>query len=156
MPPKIDYGKLRIIPDPDTYEWWAGTRERKYLVRQCNSCGHKWFPPFPACARCTSMDLGWFETSGTGVIHSYIVVEQPILGAFVDAIPYVVALIELDGCHEADGSLVRVGGVMLDDEEQVAVGLPVKVEYEETGDPDFVVPRWKISGSRENCWHFDE
>ena len=83
MPGQIDYSKIQIIPDPDTVEWWAGTKQHKFLVRQCKSCGHKWFPPFPACAKCTSMDLTWFETSGKGVIHSYVVVTQPILAAFV-------------------------------------------------------------------------
>ena len=156
MSAKIDYSKLRIVPDPDTYEYWAGTRERRLLIRQCNNCGHKWFPPFPACSKCLSMDLGWFEAPGTGVIHSYIVVEQPILGAFIDAVPYVVVLVELDGCHETDGSLVRVGGVLLDGEEAVAIGLPVQVEFEETPDPDIVVPRWRISGTSGQAWRFSE
>src|ERR1700674_1800220 len=65
MPGPIDYTKLRILPDFDTAEWWAGTKQHKYLVRQCKACGHKWFPPiFPACAKCASMDVGWFETRG--------------------------------------------------------------------------------------------
>ncbi len=156
MPGDIDYTKLTIVPDFDSAEWWMGTKEKKYLVQQCNACGHKWFPPFPACAKCTSMDLGWFETAGTGVLHSYVVVTQPIMGAFVEAVPYVVGLVELDGCHEADGSLVRVIGVMLDDEEDVAIGLPVKVEFEETNEPNIVVPRWKVSGTAENTWKFSE
>ncbi len=156
MPGSIDYSKITIMPDFDTVEWWMGTKEHKYLVRQCKDCEHKWFPPFPACNKCNSMDLGWFETAGTGVLHSYIVVTQPILGAFVEAVPYVVGLIELDDCHEADGSLVRVGGVMLDDEEDVAIGLPVTVEFEQTNEANIVVPRWKISGTAENTWKFSE
>ena len=31
-------------------------------------------------------NIGWFETSGKGVIHSYIVPTQPILAAFVNAV----------------------------------------------------------------------
>src|SRR5271155_4837553 len=88
MSKTIDYSKLRIIPDFDTREWWDGARAHKYLVRRCNRCGHKWFPPtFPACSKCTSMDLGWFETAGKGVIHSYVEVVQPIVGAFVGTVP---------------------------------------------------------------------
>jgi len=84
----IDYSKLRILPDPDTREWWEAARQHKYLVRQCNRCGHKWFPPnIPACDKCTTMDIGWFETAGKGVIHSYVVVVQPIVGAFVSSCP---------------------------------------------------------------------
>ena len=85
------------------------------------------------------MDLGWLQTAGTEVLHSYVV-----------------GLVELDGCHEADGSLVRVNDVMLDDGEDVAIGLPVKVEFEETNEPNIVVPRWKISGTAENTWKFSE
>jgi hypothetical protein len=37
MPGPIDYTKLRILPDFDTVEWWAGTKQHKYLVRQCKA-----------------------------------------------------------------------------------------------------------------------
>jgi uncharacterized OB-fold protein len=102
------------------------------------------------------MDLTWFETAGKGVIHSYVVVTQPILGAFIETVPYVVGLIELDDCHEADGALVRVAGVLLDDEDAVAIGLPVQVVFEETKEPNIIIPRWKISGTAENTWKFKE
>jgi uncharacterized protein len=156
MPGPIDYSKITIVPDFDTADWWKGAKEHKYLVRQCKTCGHKWFPPFPACSRCTSMDLTWFETAGTGLLHSYVVVTQPILGAFVNSVPYVVGLIELDGCREADGSLVRVAGVLMDDEEHAAIGLPMQVGFEETSNPNIVIPRWKISGTAQATWKFSE
>ena len=157
MPAPIDYSKLRIVPDFDTAEWWAAAKEHKYLVRQCSDCGHKWFPPiFPACARCGSLKPGWFETAGKGVIYSYVVVVQPIVGAFVGTAPYVVAIIELDDCREAGGSVTRVAGVMLNDEPEVAIGLPCEVVYEETADPRIVMPRWRVSGSAANAWRFAE
>jgi uncharacterized protein len=156
MPGAIDYSKIIIVPDFDTAEWWQGTQQRKYLVRQCKACGHKWFPPFPACSKCTSMDLTWFETAGKGVLHSYVVVTQPILSAFIGTVPYVIGLIELDDCHEADGALVRVAGTMLNDEAEVAIGLPVKVIFEETNDPYIVIPRWQVNGTAENTWRFSE
>ncbi len=156
MPGAIDYSKINIIPDQDTMEWWEGTKRRKLLVRQCKNCGHKWFPPFPACAKCTSMDLTWFETSGKGVLHSYVVVTQPILAAFVNSVPYVVGLVELDDCHEPDGRLTRIAGVMMEDEADVAIGLPCEVVFEQTADPNFIMPRWKISGTAQNTWKFNE
>ena len=157
MPVTIDYSKLRILPDPDTHEWWAATRKHKYLVRKCNRCGHKWFPPnLPACSKCTSMDIDWFETAGKGVIHSYVVVTQPIVGAFIGAVPYVVAVIELDDCKEEDGTVTRVAGVMTNDEAEVAIGLPCSVLFEETNDPKIVMPRWRVSGTAEKTWRFAE
>lgn len=153
----IDYSKLRILPNPDTHEWWAATRQNKYLVHQCSKCGHKWFPPtIPACSKCMSMDIGWFETAGTGVIHSYIVVTQPIVGAFIESVPYVVAIIELDDCKEEDGTVTRVAGVLTNDESEVAIGLPCKVIFEPTNDAKIVMPRWQITGTAENTWRFSE
>ncbi len=155
--PTIDYSKLRILPDPDTREWWEGARQRKYLVRKCDRCGHKWFPPgIPACARCMSMDIGWFETAGKGVIHSYVVVTQPIVGAFIGAVPYVVAIIELDDCREADGSVTRVAGVMTNEESEIAIGLPCEAVFEETADAKIVMPRWRVSGAAADTWRFTE
>ena len=61
------------------------------------------------------MDLGWFQTISTGVIHSYVLVEQPIVGAFIGSVPYVVAIIELDDCKQEDGTVTRVAGVLTDD-----------------------------------------
>ncbi len=156
MPATIDYSKLRIVPDADTREWWEAARQHKYLVRRCNRCGHKWFPPnIPACSQCRSMDVGWFETAGEGVIHSYVVVVQPVVGAFVGAVPYVVALIEHDDCKEEDGTVTRVAGVLTNEESEVAIGLPCAVLFEETGDPKIVMPRWRISGSAESAWKFE-
>ncbi len=156
MPRQIDYSKLRILPDPDTREWWEGAKRRKFLVRQCKTCGQKWFPPLPACGKCTSMEVGWFETGGRGSIYSYVVVMQPIVGAFIPAVPYVVAIIDLDGCHEPDGTVTRVAGVLTNDEPEVAIGLPVEVSFDETLDPNIVVPRWTICGAAENVWRFSE
>ena len=156
MPATIDYSKLRIVPDADTREWWEATRQHKYLVRRCHRCGHRWFPPnIPACSRCTSMDVGWFETAGKGVIHSYVVVVQPVAAAFVGTVPYVVALIELDDCREEDGTVTRVAGVLTNEESEAAIGLPCTVVFEESGDPKIVMPRWRISGSTENPWKLE-
>ena len=47
MPGPIDYSLINVKPDPDTKEWWDGTKEDRLLVRLCNDCGHKFFPPFP-------------------------------------------------------------------------------------------------------------
>ena len=153
----IDYSKLRILPDSDTREWWEAARQHKYLVRQCRRCGHKWFPPnIPACDKCTAMDIGWFETAGKGVIHSYVVVVQPIVGAFVSSVPYVVAIIELDDCREADGTVTRVAGVLTNAEAEVAIGLPCTVMFEETSDPKIVMPRWRICGGADGTWKFSE
>jgi hypothetical protein len=51
---------------------------------------------------------------------------------------------------------VRVAGVMINDEADIAIGLPVAVEFEATKDPDIVIPRWKVTGTADNAWKFTE
>ena len=62
--------------------------------------------------------------------------------------------IDLPDAANQDGYAVRVAGVLRDDEGAVAIGLPVRVDWEETPDPDIVIPFWKISGTAENTWKF--
>ncbi len=87
---------------------------------------------------------------------SYVVVEQPIVGAFIGTVPYVVAIIELDDCKEEDGTVTRVAGVLTDEDSKAAIGLPCEVLYEATNDPKIVMPRWRITGSSSEAWNFDE
>ena len=45
---------------------------------------------------------------------------------------------------------------MINEESEVAIGLPCEVVYEETNDPKIVMPRWKINGTAANVWRFTE
>ncbi len=154
MPGPIDYSKITIYPNVDTVEWWAGTKEGKLLVRECKGCGYKYFPPYPMCARCNSVDLTWCQSTGKGTIYSYCVIVQPTLAMFSKTVPFVIGLVELDDCRSPDGSLVRIPFAMTDDEDAIAIGLPAEVVFELTNDPKIVMPRWKLSGSADNTWKF--
>ena len=159
MPGPIDYSKLTIYPNPDTVEWWQGTKAAKLLVRECNSCGYMFFPPYPMCARCNSMDLGWRQSAGTGVVYSYCVIVQPVAAMFARTVPFVIGLVELDDCRSPDGSLIRIPFAMIDDEDAVAIGLRAEVIFEPTNDQNIVMPRWKISAGADgvrNTWKFHQ
>ena len=155
MPGPIDYSRLTIQPDPDMADWWEATKQKKFLLRQCNDCGHKWYPPFPGCKSCTSMNVGWFESSGKGTVHTYNVVVQPILAHFIGAVPYVTVIAELEDGTNTDGSKTRVALVLVDDEEDVAIGLPVEVVWDDHPDQDYKMPRLKLtSKTAPNTWKY--
>ena len=154
MPGPIDYSLMNIQPDPDTKEWWDATKDDRLLVRECNQCNRKFFPPYPACPGCTSMDLGWFQTEGKGIIYSYNVVVQPILAPFINTVPYITAIIELTDCTNADGSLTRIVGVLMDDECSTAIGNPVEAVFEKSPHSEYVMPRWRVTEQRRDSWKF--
>ncbi|KKK06506.1 Zn-ribbon domain-containing OB-fold protein [Micromonospora sp. HK10] len=114
------------VPPPDdvTAGWWDATREHRYTLQTCRSCGHVQHPPRALCTACSSMvDLGFVEASGHGVVDTFTVVHRaPVPEA---AVPYTIARVRLaegpfvlstlEGQDWRIGDPVRVGWLDLDD-----------------------------------------
>ena len=157
MPPNIDWSRLNIVPDYDTQEWWDGTKDDKLLVRSCNACGHAWWPPsVPGCASCGELeDLGYVESKGGGTIHTFIVIMQPIIAPFLEAVPYIPAMIDLDDVKNVDGNPVRLQGVIDEGEDQVGINAKVELYFEQLSDDGKKVPRWRLAAQQpDNVWLF--
>jgi uncharacterized OB-fold protein len=78
--------------------------------------------------------------SGRGVIYSYAVVDRPLHTGFVDALPYLVALVELDEQPE-----LRMLTNLVDVPEGTALscGMAVEVVYEQRG--PVTMPQFRVS-----------
>jgi uncharacterized OB-fold protein len=77
--------------------------------------------------------------SGKGVVYSKVVCHPPVLPAFQDRVPYAVVLVELD----EDPCLRLVGNVLDCAPEQLRIGLPVQVAFEELSD-EITLPQWRL------------
>ena len=155
MPGPIDYAKIAIDPDPDMKDWWEATKQKNFLLRKCNDCGHKWFPPYPGCKKCSSTNIGWVESSGKGFVYTYNVVTQPILAHFVPAVPYSVAIVELEDGTNTDGSKTRIAGVVVDDADDVAIGLPTVLAWDDHPKQPYKIPRIKLAAkAAPGMWKF--
>jgi uncharacterized OB-fold protein len=74
--------------------------------------------------------------AGTGTVYSFIVQRQPSVVGYVDEVPYVVALVELD--EQAGLRLpTRLVGV---EPEDVTVGMSVTVEFIALPGGDYTIP----------------
>lgn len=122
----------RPVPLPDEISafYWEGARDGRLLVQRCRSCSKLQYPPDVVCIHCQSLDLVPEQMSGRGQVWSYTVVERLFHAGFSDALPYVVALVELD---EQDG-LRLLTNVVDAEAGEVRVGLPVEVTFEARGD----------------------
>jgi uncharacterized OB-fold protein len=80
--------------------------------------------------------------AGTGEIYTFIVVHHPSVPGYLDAVPYVVALVELDEQPglRLPGRVVGVGP------SAVAIGDRVRAELEPLPGGDFVVPVFRPDG----------
>ncbi len=131
VPSSATVGWVAPVVDTFSATWWGALRERRLLVRRCNACAISHFPPRRGCPRCWSDDVAWHEVSGRGTLYSFSVVRENDLPAFRDAVPYVVAVVEL-----AEGP--RLMSTIVDSPPaSVVVDCPVEVVYVDRGDWTF-------------------
>lgn len=102
-----------------TAAFWAAAGRGAVLLQRCLECGRIWHPPAPTCPADPGHRIEWFTASGHGRLHSYTTVEHAAHPAVLDAVPYVVALVEL-----AEGPLVICNLVDADGVE-ISPDLPV-------------------------------
>jgi hypothetical protein len=127
-------------PAPIVNDWarpfWAATRDNRLIIQKCRDCDKHIFYPRIACPHCFSDNVEWVPASGKGTVYSYTVVEANAPSAFMNDIPYVVAVVKLEegvqmlsnivGCHPA----------------AVKCDMPVEVTFEKLDD-EFTLPKFK-------------
>jgi uncharacterized protein len=118
------------IGDDVSAFYWEAAKGGRLEMQRCAKCQHWQFPPSIACQRCQSEEVVATEVSGLGTVYSFTIAQQAFDPAFAEEIPYVVALIEL----EEDPELRVLSNVVGVAPEEVTVGLPVAVEFEQRGD----------------------
>jgi uncharacterized protein len=93
-----------------------------------------------ACPRCLSEALVPTQMSGRGKIYAYTVARQAFSSAFIDDIPYVLALVELE---EQAGLriLTNIVGAQLD---ELTSDVAVEVTFEDR--KDYKLPQFRLSG----------
>ena len=107
---------------PDTEFFWNGLRAHKLLIQRCTGCQVLRQPPRPMCPVCNSLDWDTVESSGRGIVYSYVMPQHPSM-PFMEY-PYIVALIELDEGVRLVSNLREIAPG------DVEVGMPVEVFYE--------------------------
>ncbi|MFN8558373.1 MAG: Zn-ribbon domain-containing OB-fold protein [Dehalococcoidia bacterium] len=123
-----DYQKPLPKPTPLTQPFWDGIRQHQVLVQRCDGCGALRHVPKPWCPECLTAACTWTSLSGEGRIYTYTVMHRAPDRAFTDDLPYVVALVEM-----TEGVRL-ISNVVGCPPEQVRVGMPVKVVYEDIND----------------------
>ncbi len=130
--------KLPAIAAPhliDADEFWEATKEDKFLLQKCGSCGCTiWFPR-RICPECQSFDISSYEASGKGTIYTFSVTWRA-QGPWAACSPYVLAYIELEEGPRVMTNIVEC------EVEDLKIGDPVEVVFAET-DQGIKVPRFR-------------
>jgi hypothetical protein len=130
--------------DWETRAYWEGAGRGELVLQRCADCGVVQHRPRGLCAKCLSDRIEHFVASGRGEIYTYSIVHQNQHPAFRNALPYVVAYVQLE---EGPQLLTNIVGC---DPADVHVGMPVRVDFVPTpvaakggaGDEALGVPRF--------------
>jgi uncharacterized OB-fold protein len=121
-----------VFPVPqvndDNRAFWTSGRDGELRIDRCNDCGYYIHPPSPRCPRCLSESVAPSPVSGRGRIYTYTVNRRAWSPGL--EVPYVIAIVQLD--EQADLRLMtNIVGCSAD---EVAIEMPVHVEFREQGD----------------------
>ncbi len=122
-----------------TKPFWEGAKEGKLMLPRCQDCNRVHWYPRHICPNCHSMNLEWIQGSGEGTIYAFAV-QHLAFGPWAKEAPYVTAYIDL---KEGDRMVTILRGVDPLKPEDIEVGAPVQVEFEQANDDTFV-PFWRV------------
>jgi uncharacterized OB-fold protein len=130
---------------PEAAEFWAGTVRGQLRIQRCSACGLHQHYPRSVCSHCGrgSLEegtLGWVTAGGAGTVHSFTVIRQHGIPPFDEAVPYVVALVDLD----EPGARV-LGRMPTLEPEAAAIGMRVDATFAPASD-DAAFVEFRASG----------
>lgn len=119
--------------------FWEGLREGELRLPRCEAC-RTWRPLGRAlCSRCWSFDTAWEGVPPVGTVYTWVRSHRAFMSELdVDA-PYVTALVELDAAP------VRLLGIVLDAERDIAIGDAVHGEIHQPANAAWPILRWRLA-----------
>lgn len=92
---RMDFPKPLPTPTPDSRPFWEAAKRHQLQLPGCRDCNVLFYYPRHVCPQCLGSNLEWREVSGKGSVYSYTVVRRTNNRAFLDDLPYVLAIVEL-------------------------------------------------------------
>lgn len=128
----------------ETRAYWEGCGRHELVLQRCRACGKVQHRPRALCASCLAPEIEHFVASGRGSVYTFTVTHQNGVPPFRDAVPYVLAYVELE---EGPRLMTNVVGCEPAD---VEIGMPVVVDFADVDASDlgeaggvFAVPRFR-------------
>jgi uncharacterized OB-fold protein len=130
-----------LHPDAWTAPFWAATARHQLICARCGDCGTFRMPPSPFCHQCRSQRVEWTDLPGTGTVYTFTVVRHAVIPDARPAVPYVVAVVDLDG---APGCRL-IANVVAAAPDSVEIGQPVRVSWDDIAE-GVTIPRFAPAG----------
>jgi len=135
-PLPIPGGLFGTTTEEFTRPFWEAAKKHELIIPRCKSHGGLFFYPRELCPVCLSSDLEWVKVSGNGRVYAFTIVYQPNDPLFVEDVPYVYAVIQLD---EGVRIISNVIGI---DPADVKIDMVVEAVFEDITD-DWTLVKFK-------------
>ena len=107
------------------HDFYSYCKQQELRFQKCSRCERWRHVPREMCPDCGCFDYEWAKSSGRGQVFSWATTDQPMLPQFADAVPYAIAIVELE-----EG--VRIATWVVDvPAEELRIGLPVVVVFDD-------------------------
>ena len=123
-------------PTPVTQPFWDGLREHKLRIQYSPSAQQYVFYPRVLAPRTLADDLEWREVSGEATLYTFTVADRPTAPPWQDAVPQLLAVVELAEGPRLTTEMVGV------DPASLQVGMRVKPVYEDH--PDITLLKYTV------------
>lgn len=132
-----DTPAAKPLPQPrgEEADFFAAAREHRLTYQRCRACDRTASYPRSLCPHCGSLEVSLLTSEGRGVVHSFTTQLRPGGPGFAADVPYTLTLVDLDEGFRGFGDLVGVP------EDEVSIGLPVQVVFDDVTD-DVTLPRY--------------
>jgi uncharacterized OB-fold protein len=131
-----DFIKPAPVPAPWSKPFWEAAKKHRLLLKKCSSCGHIDHPPYLYCTECSSEESEWVEASGKATLYAYAVNVYGVPFAFMEDLPYVLALVDLP---EGPRMISNIVGC---DPKDLRNGMGLEVVFDDVS-PEVTLPKWK-------------
>jgi uncharacterized OB-fold protein len=82
-------------PDLESAAWWESLQAHRVVLQHCLDCGRTRFPPMPSCPWCASAAFDVIESTGHGIVYSFVTAQVALSPGYTGPLPYSVATVEL-------------------------------------------------------------
>ena len=137
FPPEMPVPLVEALTEP----FWAAARAQRLVIQHCTDCGAFRHLPHVMSGSCQSSAHDWVESAGVGTVYTYTIVTHPVHEATTHAVPYNVAVVQLDDC----GGVLVPSNVIDCEPADVEVGMRVAVVFEAVTD-EITIPRFRRTG----------
>ncbi len=132
------YNKPIPVPQGESDVYWHKAKEHELWLRKCNSCDTAYFYPRDISPCCFSKDTDWIKASGKASLFTYGIVQRGPQLVFVDAVPFVTAIVELEEGPKMATNIVIDNPTF----DNLQIGMDLEVVFEDITE-ELALPKFK-------------